>query len=110
VFVCVFVEVVIVAVSIFIQGAEKLMFVRMFVCGGGDSGSINFYTGCRKTNVCVNNTGDGGIYQWGRDPRWVGGVCFRGCQLGNIAWWLQGWWAGWMGGWWAGWRRGWWWV
>jgi hypothetical protein len=50
-----------VAVSIFTQGAEKLMFVCLFVCGGGDSGSINFYTGRRKTNVCVS------VFLW----RWL---------------------------------------
>jgi hypothetical protein len=52
--VCVFVEVVIVAVYIFTQGAGKLMCVCLSVCGGGDSGSINLYTGCRKTNVCMS--------------------------------------------------------
>jgi hypothetical protein len=52
--VCVFVEVGIVAVSIFTQGAGQLMCVFLYVCGGGDSGSINFYTKCRKTNVCVS--------------------------------------------------------
>jgi hypothetical protein len=51
---CVFVEVVIVSVSIFTQGAEKLMCVCLFFCEVGDSASINFYTGCRKTNVCVS--------------------------------------------------------
>jgi hypothetical protein len=49
----VFVEVVIVAVSIFRQGVGKQICVCLCVCGGGDSGSINVYTGCRKTNVCV---------------------------------------------------------
>jgi hypothetical protein len=52
--VCVFVEVVVVAVIILTQGAGKLMFVCLYVCAGGGSGSINLYTGCRKTNVCVS--------------------------------------------------------
>jgi hypothetical protein len=49
----VFVEVVIVAVSIVTQGAGKLMCVCPCVCGGDDSGRIYFYTGCSKINVCV---------------------------------------------------------
>jgi hypothetical protein len=52
--VCVFVEVTIVAESIFTQCAAKLICVCRCVCRGGLSGSINFYTGCRKTNVCVS--------------------------------------------------------
>jgi hypothetical protein len=44
----------IVAVSIFTQGAGKLMCVCLCVCEGGDSGYINFYTGCRKTSVSVS--------------------------------------------------------
>jgi hypothetical protein len=51
--VCVIEEVVIVAVTIFTQGAGKLVFVCLCVCGGSDSGSINFYTVCRTYNVCV---------------------------------------------------------
>jgi hypothetical protein len=46
-------EVVILTVIIFTQGAEKLMCVCLCVWVGGYSGSNNFYTGCRKTNVCV---------------------------------------------------------
>jgi hypothetical protein len=29
------------------------MCVFLCVCGGGDNASLNFYTGCRKTSVCV---------------------------------------------------------
>jgi hypothetical protein len=43
-----------VVVLIFTQGAGKLMCVCLCVCVGGDSGSINFYAGCRKSNVCVS--------------------------------------------------------
>jgi hypothetical protein len=43
-----------VALSIFTQDAGKLICVCLCVCKGGGSGSINFYTGCRKTNVCVS--------------------------------------------------------
>jgi hypothetical protein len=43
-----------VAVLIFTQGSGTRMCVCLCVCVGGDSGSINFYTGCRKTNVCVS--------------------------------------------------------
>jgi hypothetical protein len=52
--VCVFEELVIVAVLIFTQGAGKLMCVCVCVCRGGDSGSNNCYIGCSKTNVCVS--------------------------------------------------------
>jgi hypothetical protein len=56
----VFVEVVILAVSIFTHCAGKLMSVCLCVCGGGDSNSVNFYTGCRKTNcVCLGVCGGG---------------------------------------------------
>jgi hypothetical protein len=51
--VCVFVEVVLRAVLVFTQGAEKFMYMCRFVCGSGDSSSISFYTGCRKTNLGV---------------------------------------------------------
>jgi hypothetical protein len=43
-----------VAVKNFTQGVGKLMCVCLSVCVVGDSGSINFYTGCRKSNVCVS--------------------------------------------------------
>jgi hypothetical protein len=43
-----------VAVSIFTQGPGELMCVCLCVCVGGDSGSINFHTGCREPNVCVS--------------------------------------------------------
>jgi hypothetical protein len=39
-------------VSILTRGAGTLVCVCVF--GGGDIGSINFYTGCRNTNVCVS--------------------------------------------------------
>jgi hypothetical protein len=52
--ICVFVEVVIVAIIIFTQGAGKLICVFLCVCGGVDSGSNNFYIGCRRTNMCVS--------------------------------------------------------
>jgi hypothetical protein len=50
----VFVEVVIMAVSIFTEGARQLFFVCLCVCRGGLSGIINFYMGCRKANACVS--------------------------------------------------------
>jgi hypothetical protein len=43
-----------VAVYIFTQGAGKLICLCLCVCVGGDSGSINFYTGYRKTSVSVS--------------------------------------------------------
>jgi hypothetical protein len=47
---CVFVKVVLVAVSILTQGAGKLVcaFVEVVLVAG-----INFDTGCRNTSVCV---------------------------------------------------------
>jgi hypothetical protein len=52
--VCVFVEVVVVVVLILTQRAGKLMCLCLCVFGVVNSGTINFYTGCRKINVCVS--------------------------------------------------------